>query len=642
MEDAHVIHMSEDWAFFGVFDGHGGDQCSNFVADQISKRLITQGCPADDAAVKHLVFSVDQEFLDTKQDSGTTGTMCIVHRPRNGSNKFGIRVANVGDSRILLGRRDGSIVDGGGSDLGLTTDHKPDNPGERQRIYRCGGHVAAGQLGGPARVNGELSVSRCFGDERFKRTGGPGPEEHPVTANPEFGYFECSESDFLLLVCDGVSEGDFPNSAVVKMVGANLRVSDDTGAAAQAVCRKAIEAGSKDNVTCMLVLLTGSGMDSVERSTELVPGQLCPESLSNKAFMTAYEAMAKKAGFSLAQAAEMRYEALSESLSRNGLSLAKAKELRAEVEAIGNPAGAKGSSQRSAWFRNWEERLPENMVADESESEMMRMLMAGQGMGGSGGSVGLPPAGAASGRRIRVPELAVLKRAVTESPALEWDARMSQLVGAEGHIRETDPSDGTSLVWCPSANMTAWLPTFSLISIDGTPPTGKSRGAPPANSGRAQLPPRLDQPPRVGAGAAGRRAPPPPVGARGSSPSTPNSSGPIGASPSSSALSQSGRAFFAAPRLPAMGAGAGSTMGGNRASSPGAQAAGHRGSSPGVQATGNRNPSPSVAAAGNRSGTGRYRAASPIDFAVGNQTRAAGEAGHGRTSRSMPPRPPHV
>ena len=31
-------------------------------------------------------------------------------------------------------------------------------------------------------------------------------ENRPVTANPEMGNYECNADDFLLLVCDGVSE----------------------------------------------------------------------------------------------------------------------------------------------------------------------------------------------------------------------------------------------------------------------------------------------------------------------------------------------------------------------------------------------------------------------------------------------------
>merc|ERR1711939_937781 len=100
--------------------------------------------------------------------------------------KHKLRVINAGDSRVILGKRDGTIVDGGGTDQGLTTDHKPNNPVERQRIYRCGGHVEEA-AGGVARVNGELAVSRGFGDIEYKKKGGPSPSDRPVTVDPELG-----------------------------------------------------------------------------------------------------------------------------------------------------------------------------------------------------------------------------------------------------------------------------------------------------------------------------------------------------------------------------------------------------------------------------------------------------------------------
>lgn len=50
-------------------------------------------------------------------------------------------MGNIGDSRVLLGRADGSIFPGPGTDSGLTTDHKPDLASERERIERTGGNV---------------------------------------------------------------------------------------------------------------------------------------------------------------------------------------------------------------------------------------------------------------------------------------------------------------------------------------------------------------------------------------------------------------------------------------------------------------------------------------------------------------------
>lgn len=111
MEDAHLVFMREDWGFFGVFDGHGGPGCSKFVAKRLGEELEKTGCPKDDVGVKKLVLSLDDEFLKAEDTSGSTATMCIVHKPKpkpgaagGGCGKVRLRVVNAGDSRVLLGK----------------------------------------------------------------------------------------------------------------------------------------------------------------------------------------------------------------------------------------------------------------------------------------------------------------------------------------------------------------------------------------------------------------------------------------------------------------------------------------------------------------------------------------------------------
>ena len=66
-----------------------------------------------------------------------------------------IYVANAGDSRSILVRKD-EVVE-------LSKDHKPELKSEKARIKKCGGWVTANN-----RINGELNISRGFGDFRFK------------------------------------------------------------------------------------------------------------------------------------------------------------------------------------------------------------------------------------------------------------------------------------------------------------------------------------------------------------------------------------------------------------------------------------------------------------------------------------------
>jgi len=226
----------------------------------------------------------------------------------------------------------------------------------------------------------------------------------------------------------------------------------------------------------------------------------------------------------------MRYDAIMEELASPGLCPSRAKELRAEADGIGTPTGRKGSSQRSAWFRQWEERLPEQMAddsCDDPESMLMRMLVARQGALGN-----------MSVRRVRVPDAATLRRSVADHPALDWDVRMSRLAGCEGEVKQDDPTDGTSQVRFAAMSMTAWLPTAALISVGegGTDRTPGGGGTPARGAAadprarRDQLPPAPFIP-RLGIDGRTRRPanlprPEASAGGRGPSPANGTAAGP--------------------------------------------------------------------------------------------------------------------
>jgi len=325
--------------------------------------------------------------------------------------------------------------------------------------------------GGVARVNGDLAVSRGFGDAEYKKTGGPGPEDRPVTANPEMGHYECDGSDFLMLVCDGVSEGNFPNPEVVKLAAEELRKHGDPGLASKAVIHKALEMNSKDNITCMIVLLNGG---EPKQSKEYVPGPL--SAAENSGFMTAYAAMAARADLTLAQAVELRYDAIQDELAnRNDRTPEADAELKEELAGLTNNSTvpAKGTSERKAFFENWEQNRPQQGgrggPGQMDEMEMMRMMM--QRPGGSDALMNLlgqqNQEQPEDGRKVRAASLDTLKSAVESHSALQWDERMQALAGAEGIVKMDDPSDGTSQVRFPAPiGMVAWLPTNTLANLE--------------------------------------------------------------------------------------------------------------------------------------------------------------------------------
>ena len=116
MEDAHVVHMADGEGYFGVLDGHGGSECSAWCSQRLQEQLAAHGCPKDDAAAKKLLLDTDHAFLSTGMGSGSTAAMCCVRKPATPGGKYRLHVINAGDSRVLLSRADGTIIDGGGTD----------------------------------------------------------------------------------------------------------------------------------------------------------------------------------------------------------------------------------------------------------------------------------------------------------------------------------------------------------------------------------------------------------------------------------------------------------------------------------------------------------------------------------------------
>lgn len=76
-------------------------------------------------------------------DSGCTAVVALL-RGRT------LYVANAGDSRCVLSR--------GGVAVEMSSDHKPEDDPERERIVKAGGKVTC-----DGRVNGGLNLSRALG-----------------------------------------------------------------------------------------------------------------------------------------------------------------------------------------------------------------------------------------------------------------------------------------------------------------------------------------------------------------------------------------------------------------------------------------------------------------------------------------------
>lgn len=211
-------------AFFAIFDGHGGSEISELLSQRLSDRILRQAAAVTEKASEggricssrqclsnskwETVFlSLDEELRAEERKRKRFGgeqslggsTAITLHMQRTVEDDgWELTCANVGDSRAILCHQ-GKVV------LPLSRDHKPSDPEERQRIEKAGGRVAAG------RVDGDLALSRAFGDFAFKDESRQ-PRETKIIAVPEIvryamkdaEVFQSPYSSFIVMACDGI------------------------------------------------------------------------------------------------------------------------------------------------------------------------------------------------------------------------------------------------------------------------------------------------------------------------------------------------------------------------------------------------------------------------------------------------------
>lgn len=101
-------------SFFGVYDGHGGSACAEFLRDNLHQYVIKEELFPQDpvSAIKEGFKKAEQKFLNSCQQRDEKGQLVIVER--SGSCAICVLivgeicyVANVGDSRAILSSNGG-------------------------------------------------------------------------------------------------------------------------------------------------------------------------------------------------------------------------------------------------------------------------------------------------------------------------------------------------------------------------------------------------------------------------------------------------------------------------------------------------------------------------------------------------------
>ena len=231
---AAVDDFCEPTSIYAVFDGHAGYQCSQFCVDWLSAYFVRKYSISHDipSALFATFKQLDRDFMESNKKDGTTACVAVL----TGHEK--LTVANVGDSRALLVRADGTFKP-------LSVDHKANTPCEVERIRSLGGVVAFNK---GWRVEGKLSVSRAIGDLPLKPF---------VSSDPDILEMNLDKEDsFLVLASDGIFDvlsNSQVTTTVLSYCGEPANGEYGLKYASKLLCDRAKELRSNDNLSVIIV-----------------------------------------------------------------------------------------------------------------------------------------------------------------------------------------------------------------------------------------------------------------------------------------------------------------------------------------------------------------------------------------------------
>ena len=303
-------------SFFGIYDGHGGNQCSEFLRDSLHKLILNDpNYPENvELAIRNGFKNAEKNFLNTyaldPQDpnnildrSGSCAVIILIVDSK-------VYVANVGDSRALFSENCGKNY------VEITEDHKPNNPKEKIRIIKNGGQVYQSQtvingtekeslngqiLFGPFRVlPGRLSVSRTIGDVEAKNENFGG-NPNVIICDPDIFIYDLKKDkiDFFIMGCDGIydqmsneeimdcawmilknktnnsensknneeeNEENNDDSDNIEYNFENYTIHEKCGVIVDFIIKAAMVRKSFDNVTCLMIAL--NDFTNIEEKSE--------------------------------------------------------------------------------------------------------------------------------------------------------------------------------------------------------------------------------------------------------------------------------------------------------------------------------------------------------------------------------------
>eukprot|EP01102_Stenamoeba_stenopodia_P008314 TRINITY_DN2382_c0_g1_i2.p1 TRINITY_DN2382_c0_g1~~TRINITY_DN2382_c0_g1_i2.p1 ORF type:complete len:529 (-),score=121.11 TRINITY_DN2382_c0_g1_i2:21-1607(-) len=244
-------------SFFGVYDGHGGKEVAEKLAEFLHQYFVESDAFAEgdiQGAFQQSFKRADTYLCEEAAKNNWTAGAVVVVAVLIGNTLY---VANAGDSEILIGRNYTplkgwqSVSSGDCSPstkyrpVVLSRKHKPTDNDEKERIEKEGGIVFHG------RVCGSLAVSRALGDHLFKPPVSDGyfVSGEPYVATP---VVLKPQDSFMILGCDGLFDR-MKYDDIASFVARKKLSGSTPKEISRLLLREAVRNDSSDNITATVV-----------------------------------------------------------------------------------------------------------------------------------------------------------------------------------------------------------------------------------------------------------------------------------------------------------------------------------------------------------------------------------------------------
>lgn len=263
-QDTHFIN-SHDY-IFGIFDGHGSGEVSESLARRMCDQprnvfttLLDRTMPASEN-ITHLFADIDNAYEDECMESGSTALIvltanatceeCGVHDDKfqcphdisareKADNNVEVMVCNIGDSFCMVVQNDNSVTM-------ITTEHHPHVYEEFIRVYKSEHYIKNNK------VDGDLAVTRAFGDFKYKDNTNIEETKQAVITVPQCTNVALLHDDILVLGTAGITEKLDKLDIANIILSMRSQIPHDMGKVCAAICKRAYDLGSTRNLTCMM------------------------------------------------------------------------------------------------------------------------------------------------------------------------------------------------------------------------------------------------------------------------------------------------------------------------------------------------------------------------------------------------------